>query len=71
VRDFAFSVPNSRVRPGATLRWRFEDPELHDVTVAQGPRGFATSHADAGQVRTQRLTVRGEYQWFCSLHPSR
>jgi plastocyanin len=69
VRDFRYAVPRSRVRPGATLRFRFDDPELHDVTLASGPRGFATAHANGGQTRSVKLTARGEYRFFCSLHP--
>src|SRR3954469_13394978 len=27
---------------GAKVTWRFNDPALHDVTLASGPRGFAS-----------------------------
>lgn len=69
VLDHAFSATDVRVRRGASLRWVFEDLELHDVTVASGPRGFAFRHANASQVRRAEFPVRGEYRWFCSLHP--
>jgi plastocyanin len=69
VKGFRYSEPEVRLRAGTALRFVFLDPDLHDVTLASGPRGFATRHADAGQVRRVRFPVRGEYRWFCSLHP--
>ena len=54
---------------GATVRWRFQDPILHDVTLASGPRAFASAYSDRGATYRKRFTVRGEYRIFCSLHP--
>jgi plastocyanin len=69
VRDFAFRVPNAVVRRGATVRWRFDDPELHNVTLADGPRGFSSEHLSEGRTFAKRLTVPGRYKLFCGLHP--
>jgi plastocyanin len=57
------------VRRGATLRWRFGGQLLHNVTVANGPRGFASLHLDGGREYSHRFTVPGTYRLFCALHP--
>lgn len=42
---------------------------LHNVTLANGPLGFASLNLGAGAGFTQRLKRRGTYRLFCSLHP--
>lgn len=69
VANFAFSRPNLSVARGATVSWRFEDTDLHDVTLASGPRGFSSPHHTAGGRFSERLTTPGTYRLFCSLHP--
>ena len=69
MRDFAFSHPNLSVARGATVRWSFEDAELHDVTLASGPRGFSSPHHNNGVTFARTLNVPGTYRLFCSLHP--
>jgi plastocyanin len=68
VRDLSFSARNLSVRRGATIRWRFAGPSLHDVTLASGPRGFSSPHLDRGSF-TRALDTPGTYRLFCSLHP--
>ena len=69
VGDTWFAVPNVALRPGATLRWRFGGQLLHNVTVANGPRAFASVHLDGGREYSHRFTVPGTYRLFCALHP--
>jgi plastocyanin len=69
IRRFAFSVRNLSVPKGATVRWSFRDDDLHDVTLASGPRGFSSPHHNRGASYEQTLTVPGTYRLFCSLHP--
>ena len=69
VRNFSFSRPNLSVAPGTTVRWAFQDPVLHDVTLASGPQGFSSPHHLTGGRFEQRLTRPGTYKLFCSLHP--
>ena len=73
--DATIKVRNAQFRPrrlsvpsGAVVRWRFGDPIQHDVTLANGPRAFASAYTTRGTYRT-RLTVPGTYRVFCSLHP--
>lgn len=70
VGDQFFRSPNVKVRRGATLRWRFrQGSELHNVTVASGPRGFASPNLDGGRVYSRKLNTSGVYKVFCALHP--
>lgn len=74
--DVTVAVKNVSYRPrklsvpsGATIRWRFQDPIRHDVTLAGGPRAFASYSLPRGASYSKRLTTPGEYRIFCSLHP--
>jgi plastocyanin len=69
VTAFAFSRPNVVVPRGATVTWRFLDPTRHDVTIADGPRGFSSDNLNNGGSFAQRLDRAGTYKLFCSLHP--
>ena len=51
------------------LNWRFGGDELHNVTVASGPRGFSSAHLDPGRSYRKKLTTPGTYKLFCGLHP--
>jgi plastocyanin len=69
VGDMFFRQPNIQVRSGATVNWRFKGQTLHNVTVANGPRGFSSPNLNGGRGFTKRLTVPGTYKLFCGLHP--
>lgn len=70
VGDQYFREPNVRVRRGARLSWRFaKGSELHNVTVASGPRGFSSPNLDGGRVYRRTMSVPGTYKLFCALHP--
>jgi plastocyanin len=67
-----FGPPNAAVAPNTTLRWKFNSTGydgLHNVTLASGPRGFASPNLNDG--RTYKFTFRtpGKYKIFCGLHP--
>jgi plastocyanin len=69
VAGFRFAQPRLTVPAGSTVRWRFDDSVLHNVTVADGPSGFASVNLGGGRSFARRLTRRGTYRLFCSLHP--
>jgi plastocyanin len=71
VRQFAFSRPNVELRQGGKLAWKFSDAELHDVTLASGPRGFSSPHLNDGRTYKRTFGTKGTYRVFCSLHPVR
>lgn len=69
VGDSFFTRPNVSVAAGSTLRWKFNGKLLHNVTVADGPRGFSSAHLDQGRVYKAKLRTPGTYKLFCALHP--
>jgi plastocyanin len=68
VRNAVFAPRRLSVPRGAVVRWTFGDPVQHDVTLASGPRAFASAYTVRGVYR-KRLNVAGTYRIFCSLHP--
>lgn len=69
VGDRFFSKPNVLLPRGGIVSWRFASRELHNVTVANGPRGFSSPNLDGGRVFRKRLRRPGVYRIFCALHP--
>jgi hypothetical protein len=69
VGDLFFRQPNVALRAGGTLTWRFRGPTVHNVTLANGPRGFSSPNLSRGRAYTKKLSVPGTYQLFCGIHP--
>jgi plastocyanin len=71
VKNYFFSRPNVAVKRGATLNWLFKSDakELHNVTLANGPRGFASPNQSTKATFSYKFKKRGKYQIFCALHP--
>jgi plastocyanin len=70
VGDRFFSKTNLQIKPGQSLRWNFpSNAELHNVTLANGPEGFASDNLDAGRSYETKFTRAGTYKFFCGLHP--
>ena len=71
IKNYDFSRRNLSLPVGSRMSWRFDDRDLHDVTLASGPRGFASTHLSDRRVFTQQFDTPGTYKIFCSLHPVR
>lgn len=69
VGDNFFGTPNASVAAGSVLSWKFAGADLHNVTVADGPRGFSSVHLNGGRVYRAKLRTPGTYRLFCALHP--
>jgi len=69
VGDFFYRTGNISVPRGATIRWRFDGQEPHNVTIANGPRGFSSDRLRGGGVYEKTLDQPGTYRIFCELHP--
>jgi plastocyanin len=69
VSDFSYSLKNLSIPLGSSITWRFPDTISHDVTLANGPFGFASGFNRNGRSYTQKFTQPGKYRLFCSLHP--
>jgi hypothetical protein len=70
VTDYSFSPWRISARRGQTVTWRFSGNLLHNVTVANGPRGFSSRWTGRGGQFSYRPRVPGTYRIFCSLHPA-
>jgi plastocyanin len=68
-RDSYFSIPNVEVKKGSKLSWQFGTPTLHNVTLANGPRGFASDNLNEGRKFNMKFKVPGTYRLMCTLHP--
>jgi plastocyanin len=69
VGDMFFRRANVSVKAGSKLTWRFAGSTLHNITLANGPRGFSSPNLNGGRTYSKRLSVPGTYQLFCGLHP--
>jgi plastocyanin len=69
VGDRFFARPNVEVEKGAEIEWRFLGSELHNVTLANGPRAIGSPNLDGGRTFAERFTKKGTYRLFCGLHP--
>jgi plastocyanin len=67
--DYYFSKPNVAISPGSTLNWHFGPSTLHNVTLANGPRGFSSPNLNDGRNFKFHFTKPGTYKLFCALHP--
>src|SRR5439155_15221745 len=55
--DYAFSKPNVAVKAGSLVNWSFGPSTIHNVTLANGPRGFASPNLNAGRKFRYRFKV--------------
>ena len=68
-RDSYYSIPNVQVKKGSQLSWSFATPTLHNVTLANGPRGFSSGNLNDGRKFKMKFKVPGTYRLMCTLHP--
>ncbi len=69
VQSFFLEPANVSIPRGGTVSWRFRGSDLHDMTVADGPRGFSTPYMNGDRVFERKFNTPGTYKMFCSLHP--
>lgn len=69
IGDAYYTRQNISIRKGGRVTWKFTGDLQHDVTVADGPRGFSSDWQKKGTTFTRRFDVPGRYKLFCSLHP--
>lgn len=65
----SFDKPNIKVKAGSKVNWQFNDSEIHNVTLANGPLGIGSPNLDAGRSFSKTLRKPGTYRFFCALHP--
>jgi plastocyanin len=71
VGSLFFSQKNLSIPEGAKLTWKVmgSGMELHNVTLASGPRGFGSDNLNGGRTFSYKFTKPGTYRIFCALHP--
>ena len=68
VKDYFFAQRRVVVKRGTKVTWRFDGSVNHDVSVANGPRGFSSPWIQKGEF-SYTPRKRGTYGLFCTLHP--
>jgi plastocyanin len=63
----AHGVPVVTVSKGSKVKWRFGTGTPHTVTVKSGPAKFNSGVKTSGTY-TKKLTKRGTYVIFCTIH---
>ena len=66
----AYHPANISIPLGGKVRWEFQDPDDHDVTLNNGPVGFGGPWSRRGDSYQRRFDVPGTYRLYCSLHPA-
>ena len=69
VGDRFFGKPNIEVEKGAEVEWEFKGSELHNVTLANGPRAIGSPNLDDDRTFAEKFKEKGTYRLFCGLHP--
>jgi plastocyanin len=67
--NYDFSKHNVAIDSGSTLNWSFGSTTLHNVTLANGPRGFSSPNLSDSRTYKFKFTKPGTYKLFCALHP--
>lgn len=68
IEDFAFEPGNLVVSVGATVTWANEDSATHDAKARNGD--WQTERLSKGETDTIIFDRAGDYDYFCSIHPS-
>jgi plastocyanin len=69
-RSYAYRPANISIPLGGRVRWAFNDPDEHDVTLNNGPVGFGGPWSRRGATYQRSFDVPGTYRLYCSLHPA-
>jgi plastocyanin len=69
VGNYFFGPANVSLPLGSTLNWKFNSSTLHNVTLANGPRGFSSPNLNDSRRFSFKFRKPGTYRIFCGLHP--
>lgn len=74
VKDNLFAKKNVRIDAGDELKWSYDSSNLHNLTLANGPKAIGgpnLSRDGSGNPRVfeKRFKHPGTYRLFCALHP--
>jgi plastocyanin len=68
ISDFTFEPGNLEVPVGASVTWTNEDSVPHDATARDAD--WKTERLSDDESDTVTLDEPGEYDYYCSIHPS-
>jgi plastocyanin len=73
VGDDFFSPKKLKVKKNTTIKWKWsaDNADTHDVRLKKGPKGvkkFHSQYATAGYSFKKKLTKKGTYTLYCSVH---
>jgi len=69
IDNFTFAPQALRISPGTRVIWINRDDIPHTIVSSTGPRAFKSPPLDSGDKFSMRFDRRGEYRYFCSIHP--
>lgn len=68
IKDFAFSPGNLQVPLGATVTWTNRDSAPHNASAQDA--SWKTDTLSEGESGTVTFSRAGEYDYYCTIHPS-
>ena len=69
IDNFTFAPQALKISPGTRVTWINRDDIPHAIVSSNGPRGFKSPPLDTGDKFSMQFEQRGEYRYFCSIHP--
>ena len=69
IDNFTFAPQALKVSPGTRVIWINRDDIPHTIVSSNGPRAFKSPPLDTDEKFSMRFDQRGEYRYFCSIHP--
>jgi plastocyanin len=69
IDNFTFAPKTLKVSPGTQVIWINRDDIPHTIVSSSGPQAFKSPPLDTDEKFSIRLEQRGEYRYFCSIHP--
>ncbi|MGH9899997.1 MAG: cupredoxin domain-containing protein [Pyrinomonadaceae bacterium] len=67
IEDFTFKPAKLTVAPGTSVTWINKDSAPHTATSTE--KRFNSGALDTGDKYTFVFTDKGDYSYFCALHP--
>jgi plastocyanin len=67
IDNFTFAPAVVTIPPGGKIVWTNRDDVPHTIKADDG--SFTSAALDTDDTFTQVFARRGEYQYFCSIHP--
>jgi plastocyanin len=69
IDNFTFAPQTLKVTAGTRVIWINRDDIPHTIVSSSGPRAFKSPPLDTDERFSMRFDQRGEYRYFCSIHP--